>query len=87
MNNEYKNTKHQVARTAKADAFSNNKWYLIKCCSELKATYQIKLLLFNAISKKGQLIIRVKKKCLLNNDLKQLVKEYKSHLKIEKILN
>ena len=87
MNIKYKYTKHQVARTVKADAFSNNKWYLIKCCNELRTTYQIKTLLFSAISKKGQLIIKIKKECLLNNDLKQLIKENKSYLKIERTLD
>lgn len=78
--------KHQVMRTAMADDFFNNKWYLIKCCDELRATYQIKILLFNAIAKKGQLIIKVKKECLLGNDLKQLIKENKSFIKLEKTL-
>ncbi|SHG56683.1 hypothetical protein [Flavobacterium defluvii] len=87
MNIEYKYTKHQVTRTAKADIFSNNKRYLIKCCYELRATYQIKILLSDAISKKGQLIIKVKKECLLKNDLKQLMKENKSHIKVERTLD
>lgn len=87
MNIEYKYTKNQVTRTAKADIFSNNKWYLIKYCEELRATYQIKILLSNAISKRGQLIIKVKKECVLNNDLKQLIKENKSHFKIDRTLN
>ncbi|RYJ38032.1 hypothetical protein NU08_2935 [Flavobacterium anhuiense] len=84
MTIKYKYTKYQVARTAKADAFSNNKWYLIKCCDELRATYQIKILLSNAISKKGKLIVKVKKECLLKNDLKQLMKENKSKILCKK---
>jgi len=86
MDIEYKYTKHQVARTSIADAISDKNWYLIKYCTELKSTYQIRMLLFLVISKKGRLIIRVRKECLLSDNLKKLIKENKPFAKLEKTL-
>ena len=81
---EFKYTIHQVPRTSMADAIVNNKFYLIKNCLELKATYQIKMLLFIAQNKKSKLILKIKKECVLSAELKELAKNNKLSFKIEK---
>jgi len=48
---EYRYTKHQVARGTRPDADHNNRMLLIKACSELRLTYQIRLLTFQAESR------------------------------------
>ena len=59
----FKNTRHQVARSAMPDAESFNRMYLVKNVSKLRATYQIKLLAFRAVEEKKKLIINVPAAC------------------------
>jgi hypothetical protein len=75
-------TKRHVARGARPDAEVNNKMYLIKNVSELRATYQIRLLLYRAVQEGMKLVVDVPKSCELSDPLKGLVKEYRRNLEV-----
>ena len=47
---------------------------LIKVVSELRATYQIRLLAHRAVEEKKKLVIEVPKACKIHDDLKALAK-------------
>jgi hypothetical protein len=68
-----KYTRHQVPRGAKADAERFNVMYLVKNVAKLRATYQIRLLAFKAVSKKMKLIIRVPAHCEFSASLEELM--------------
>ncbi|MGV3553129.1 hypothetical protein [Rhizobium sp.] len=67
-------TRHQVPRAAMADAENLNRLYLMKSVSVLRATYQIRLLTFRAVSEGLILVLRVPKACQFHPDLLQLKK-------------
>jgi len=71
---EFRNTRHQIARSAMPDAEAFNKMYLIKNVSKLRATYQIRLLAFRAVEKKTKLILRVPVSCEFDRSLDELIK-------------
>ncbi len=81
---EFVLTRRQVARGARPDAEVANKLYLIKNVSTLHATYQVRLLLYRAISEDKKLIVDVPKHCQLSGPLASLVKENRHHLQIVK---
>jgi len=66
-------TKHQVPRGTKPDAEKFNRLYLIKNVGALRATYQIRLLTFRAISEGMKLIIRVPAACKFEKSLLDLI--------------
>lgn len=68
-------TKHQTPRGARADAEKFNRLYLVKNVSALRATYQIRLLAFRAVSEKIKLVIRVPKACEFHPSLLDLIKK------------
>ncbi len=72
---EFRNTSRQVARGAMPDAESFNTMYLIKSVFHLRATYQIRVLAFRAVTKKMRLVIRVPSACVFDASLTQLLKE------------
>lgn len=80
---EYRYTRHQVARGARPDAASGGTWYLIKNVSELRLTYQIRLLTFLAGEQGLRLIIRLPKSSRLSKDLRAFVKVNSAVLKVE----
>ena len=75
-------TKRHVARGARPDAEVNNRIYLIKNVSELRATYQIRLLLYRAVQENTKLVLDVPKSCVLSSPLKALAKEHRRNLEI-----
>lgn len=81
---EFKYTKHQVARGTLPDAETYNKLILIKRCSELRATYQIKLLIYLAYQKQKKLVIELPKGAKIHNSLKELRKQHPKHVNIER---
>ncbi len=83
---QFKLTKHQTARGAKADAERGNKLYLIKNTSILHATYQIRLLTYRAASQGGKLVIEVPKNCKLCKDLQKLRSDTKNTINIERVI-
>jgi len=58
---EYRQTKHQVPRGTKPDAIKDNKFYLVKKLKILRATYQVRLLIFLASESGKKLIFLVPK--------------------------
>jgi len=79
---EFAMTKRHVARGSRPDAEVNNKMYLIKKVSELRITYQIRLLLYRAIQEGTKLVLDVPKSCELSAPLKALVKEHRRNLEV-----
>lgn len=77
-------TRHQVPRGTMPDAIANNRMYLVKYVSTLRATYQIRLLAFRAVSEGTKLIIIVPPHCKLQKDLVALRKMIPRHLQIER---
>lgn len=71
---EFKNTSHQIARSARPDAEAFNRMYLIKNVLKLRATYQIRLLAFRAVENGTVLVIRVPFSCEFDSSLKKLMK-------------
>jgi hypothetical protein len=81
---EFKQTKHQVARGSRPDADTFDKFYLIKGASELRATYQIRLLIYMAVEQGKELIIEVRKDCKIHESLRELAKQYSKSVRIER---
>lgn len=71
---ERKYTKHQVLRSARPDAEKFNVMYLIKSVSKLRATYQIRLLAFKAVTDKTKLVLSVPAHCEFSASLQELIK-------------
>lgn len=70
---KYFYTSHQVARGAKPDAQVLNTMYLIKSVTQLRATYQIRLLAFRAVERGEQLVLRVPAACRFDPALETLL--------------
>lgn len=79
---EFKQTRHQVARGARPDAETSDKIYLIKAASELRDTYQVRLLTYLAMKQAKKLIIKVRKECKIHKTLREFVKQYSSNVRI-----
>ena len=79
---EFRMTRHQVARRARPDAEVSGQLLLIKRVTELRATYQIRLLTCRAVRERRKLIINVPGKCKIHSDLNALAKEYPRNLEI-----
>lgn len=77
-------TQHKTPRGSKPSWVDESSFGLIKACSELRATYQIRLLLFMAMRDQKQLVLQVPKKCKLRKDLKALKKQHSKILKINR---
>jgi hypothetical protein len=82
---EYRYTRHQVARGSRPDAVSGAKAYLFKNVSELRLTYQIRLLTFLAAERGSRLVVRVPKSTRLSRDLRGFVTENSAVLKVERV--
>jgi len=82
---ELKYTQYQVPRGSLPDNEKLDKIYLVKNVSELRATYQIKLLAYNAAEKNKKLIIKLPNTCKIHRSLKRLIKETKNIIKIENL--
>lgn len=78
-------TKGQIPRGARPDAEANNAIYLIKNVSFLRATYQVKLLLYRAEQEQRKLILRVPSACKFSDPLRELVSSNKSVLQIQRV--
>lgn len=73
---EFRHTKHQVARGTRPDAETYDKLLLIKRVSELRATYQIRLLTYRAVHEGKKLVVEVPKQCRIHSSLRELTKQY-----------
>lgn len=71
---EFRYTRHQVPRGSRPDAEAIDKIYLIKNVSVLRATYQIRLIVFKALDSQKKLILKVPRSCRFHISLKDLIK-------------
>jgi hypothetical protein len=71
---ELKYTRHQVPRGSRPDAETNDKIYLVKNVSTLRATYQIRLLVLKAAESHKKLMLKVPLSCGFHASLKDLIK-------------
>ncbi|QYG08028.1 hypothetical protein [Janthinobacterium sp. PAMC25594] len=78
-------TKHQAVRGAKADAEVGDKVYLIKNVSQLRLTYQIKMLAYMAYERKLKLIIQLPKTAKIHDSLRNFVNGANGLIKIERM--
>jgi hypothetical protein len=79
---ERKQTRHQVARGTRPDAETFDKLFLIKRASELRATYQIRLLTYRASQEGKKLVIEVPKECKIHGGLRELTKQHSKYVTI-----
>lgn len=79
---EFKQTGRQVARGARADAETYNKFFLFKKVTLLRATYQVRLLLYRAVKEQKKLVIDMPKGGKMHPDLQALAKDYKENIEI-----
>lgn len=83
---DFRYTRRQVARGARPDAGDGGRtWILLKLVSELRLTYQIRLLTFGAGEQGRKLIIKVPRKCRISAPLRDFLKEHKSLVKLERV--
>ncbi|TPQ45549.1 hypothetical protein C2U72_26600 [Prosthecomicrobium hirschii] len=68
-----------------ADGEDDRKMLLAKAVSELRATYQIRLLLYRALHENRELVIAVPERCFVHASLQKLADEHKRHLKISRV--
>lgn len=69
---EYRQTSRQVSRGALPDAETYDRMVLVKSCSVLRATYQIRLLTYMAQRDSKQLVIHMRKGSKLHASLLEL---------------
>jgi hypothetical protein len=77
-------TKHQVARGSRPDAEAWDALYLIKNVSELRATYQIRLLAYRATQERKKLVIRLPRGAKLHRTLRELRKQSAGVILVER---
>ena len=85
LNLEFAYTKHQTPRGARPDAEGRDVLYLFKNVSEMRLTYQIKLLAFMAQDKNKRLIIRLPASAKIHPTLRDYVREFGRIMKIERV--
>jgi hypothetical protein len=81
---EFFYTKHQTPRGAKADAEVGDKVYLIKSASQLRLTYQIRMLTYMVQTQNKKLIIQLPRATKVHNSLKEFVRSMNELVKIER---
>lgn len=79
---EFRQTARQVARGTRPDAESHDKFFLFKNVPELRATYQIRLLLFRAVKERRKLVIDIPKGGTIHHELQALAKSYRKNIEI-----
>lgn len=82
---EFKYTKHQTVRGTRPDDESFDKVFLIKNVTELRATYQVRMLTYMASKKGKKLVIQLPKGAKLHSSLKELKKSASNVIKVERV--
>jgi len=85
MEMNYRYTQHQITRGTRPDAETFNRYFLLKNVSVLRATYQIRLLVFLAFQNGKRLVIRVPSHCKAGESLKALMKSNPKLIEMEKV--
>jgi hypothetical protein len=78
-------TRHQTPRGAKPDKQIGDAIYLIKNVSELRLTYQIKMLAYMGYTKHKRLVIQLPKKTKIHPSLKEFIEEFSGFVRIERV--
>lgn len=73
---EWRMTRHQVARGSRPDAETSDKLFLIKQVSELRATYQIRVLAYRASQERRTLVIVLPKQSKVHSDLSTFMQSH-----------
>jgi hypothetical protein len=81
---QFRYTRHQVPRGARADAETFDKIIVVKNVSTMRATYQIRLLAFKAVKTGKKLVITVPKGCQVDRTLRTLAKELSKNVRVER---
>ncbi len=79
---DLKRTKHNTLRGTRADVVTSEMFLLIKRVSELRATYQIRLLTYAAIRDNKKLVIEVPGECVIHRGLHDLAQQYSGNVTI-----
>lgn len=74
----------QSARGSMPDRIRGNDWLLIKNCSELFLTYQIRLLTFFAVQSNAKLRISISADCKLSDSLTEFISKYSNSICVER---
>jgi len=77
-------TKHQVARGALPDSQDRQRICLVKNVTMMRATYQVRLLMFLASEAGKKLVIFVPQHCKLHPSLNRLIAEFSKTIYIER---
>ncbi|MCP4965518.1 MAG: hypothetical protein GY926_09805 [bacterium] len=80
---ELRYTEDRVPRGSRPDAASEDAVYLIKSCSKLRLTYQIRLLTFMATEQGSNLVLAIRNDCRVSRDLKKFVRANRRHVRVE----
>lgn len=80
----FRYTRHQIPRGARPDAVVNGKMYLIKNVSELRLTYQIRLLTYRAYRHGEKLILRLPQQSRIAESLKRFVTSNRKLISVER---
>jgi hypothetical protein len=85
MQADFVYTRHQTPRGARPDADIGNKLYLIKKVSEMRLTYQIRMLAYFAHTRDKKLVVQLPKQAKVHRSLRDFVREFDSFVKIERV--
>lgn len=85
MSIEYRYTRHQVARAARADHETEAAIYLLKNVSSLHLTYQISLLAYRALQEGRKLVLRIPKRCKVQPRLQEFQRRLSTTVRIERV--
>jgi hypothetical protein len=77
-------TRHQTPRGSRPDAEVGNMLYLIKNVTEMRLTYQIKMLTYFAHSKGKKLVVQLPKQATIHASLREFAKNSSGVVKIER---
>ncbi len=66
------------------DSIEGKQWTLLKSCSELHLTYQIKLLTYMATQHGAKLVISVPAGCRISGDLSAFAEKYAQWVSLER---
>lgn len=80
-----KHARHQIPRATLPDAETHDRLYLIKNVSMLRATYQVRLLLYRAEQSGKKLVLRLPRACKIAPDLTALRREHRNSMVVERV--
>ncbi|MGF6907224.1 hypothetical protein [Fusobacterium sp. PH5-44] len=77
-------SKSGAVRETMPDDFWGQNYMIIKVCSTLKLTNQIKILTNRVITEKAHFILKIEEKCILSEKLEAFIEKNKKYIKIER---